>query len=422
MDRQIGNLDRFVLRRPPGYRSLVITALIHRAREAIDSMRINLPFSYRVLGVRHGKRNSTGATLHDSMEVHVRDIELEDLAHALTLVDREGKHLETFYHFENAFWIADSRSSAHPFSQPHLMLAGHWPNKGRKPLSTWATQKERSIYRPFSDNDARQTNERNLTSLSQMGFLRLATVKPHLQGVKDEDGNFRFPLFLQDGTVACHREEPEATFRIIEKNAHETDLQAARNHTENNVIAVDGVLYHKVPAPVIYATDSKVDWCFKDSFGRLSERSAYDGDIYDSSAYNAYRIPMTDFSTLEQAFPKQVESDSVMFGIEFIDNRFFEPVDLRKGLAKDIKSVLSIRLDLADKSTAFIAKWCALRDLVETEKVSLDEREPEFYDDAANILQGIETVDDTYVFPGAAMWINREVDLDIEVSAPSRTP
>ncbi len=387
-------------------------------------MRINLPFSYKVMGVRHGKRNSTGATLHDNMEVHIRDIEPEDLAHALTLVDREGRHLETFYHFENAFWIADSRSSAHPFSQPHLMLAGHWPKKGRKALGMWATQKERAAYRPFSDSDAQQANERDLTSLSQMGFLRLATVKPHLQGMKDEAGNFRFPLLLQDGTVSCYREEPEATFRIIEENAHETALQATMIHTENNVIAVDGVLYHKVPAPVIYATDSKVDWCFRDSFGRLAEPSAYDSqkDVYDSSAYNAYRIPMTDFSTLEQAFPKQVESDSVMFGIEFIDNRFFDAVDLRKGLVKDIKSVLSIRYDLADKSTAFIVKWCALRDVVQAEDVPLDERDPAFYDEAANILQGIETVDDTYVFPGAAMWLNREVELDITASPPTRTP
>ena len=383
-------------------------------------MIITLPYAYRLTGVQPRKRNTTGRTCYDNVMVDVQDIPVEDFNHALTLTDRQGRHLETFYHYDNSFWIADARPDGQTFHEQHLMLFGHFPRKERPPLHHFATPGQRANFRPFSRDEAESWNTRSAEGLRTIGLLRFATTDPQLLKIVDTGGVPQHPFSTGENGIVCDVVRPDWEFRIVESDPREEKALKAATLAQTNTVAVGGVLYHRVPEPVIYASDSKVDWCFSTDMRGTRGSNAAD-DTIDKSSVDAYRIPMTDESTIAEAFSSLSDTDRVMFQVHFIDERFFEKVDLRKGLVKDVKSVLKMRYDLADQTTAFIAKWCELRDLAHPVGRGLDDLDShptEFYDEAASILADMEAAGMGF-YPGASMWNNREVGLNIETPSNS---
>lgn len=375
-------------------------------------MIITLPFKYDVRGVEPRKRNDISKPNYDNVSVHIHDVDRSDLTHALTLVDRAGRHLETFYHFNNAFWIENSRASSQPFLNQHLMLAGQWPRTARPPLKRYASPRERQNYRAYSQDDADHDNSRYAAALDRIGILARHTTRPWMDRLIGADGNLTAPFRDAEGTVICDVTDPSEGFRMVMGNDREKTAEKMSSYAQDNVIAVDGKLFHKVPPPVIYATDDKVDWCFSESLYYLSPGSIHDESTYDYSSAHAYRMPMTDEGVIADAFPEHAAADKVMFKVHYIDEQLFEPVDLSKGVIKDIETVMSVRFDLAEKPTDFITRWCEVRDLVSHVLYALDEQSEDFYDSAASILCRMEE-EGLGKFPGATMWNNRAVALTL---------
>lgn len=381
-------------------------------------MRITLPFAYSARGILPGKRNPSEKTFYDNVDVNLREIDPSEFEHALTLVNLERHCTETFYHFDGSFWIEDGRDDPSEIADQHLMLAGHWPAKARPTQNHFATARERNLYRPYTAENAARDNTNLSMEIAALGYLRTKTAKVYngsvMKGGELTDGFLVGPTGIESIPTS-----PEHEYRILEHSNIAAKRMAAVEYAQSNVISVSGKLWHRVPAPVVYATDKKVDWCFSESFGTLtSSYNDYDRDRKDTSAHEAYRMPMCGEDILEQAFPSHFENCRVAFTIDFMDDRFFEAVDLRKGVVKNIEEAIKLGYGLAKLPTAQIAKWCELRDLVGNPKVDFLGRPDGFFDEAAAILQDMDSMG-MGNFAGAAMWNERDIDMELTLQPPA---
>jgi hypothetical protein len=376
-------------------------------------MKIVLPFSYEVRGLFPRHRTPSDKTFIDNVEVNIPEVSPSDFEHALTLVNHDTNTMETFYHHDGSFWIEDTRDDSHEITAQHHMLAGRWPRKaGTQPYL--ATARERNNYRPYTREMAESDNREFSKELAVFGFLRRHTNRRYGNYVMNK-GELTDKFVLGPSGVEGVPTFPENEFRHIERNSAAERRLAAVEYAQTNVRSVAGRLWHRVPPPVVYSTDKKVDWCFASSFGDLSTGPVsqyYGGENEDRSALGAYRMPMCAEETLEQAFPAHFEHGRVAFSIEYLDERFFEPIDLRKGVVRDIKDALRLSNDLSKLATPQIITWCALRDFAGEPRQDFLQRGEEFFDEVASLLLSMEEAG-LGPYPGAAMWNDREVSSDM---------
>lgn len=383
-------------------------------------MIFSIPYCYYVSGIGRGKRSTSGMSCYDTARINVREVDSRDLTHALTLLDWDGRPAETFYHFDGAFWINNSRSPGDEFAEQHMMLVGEWPRRATPNVGhNYGVYGHRPRGTPYclTKAEAEQINTRTCQGLSMLGIFGLFTTDLGASRVLDKNFTPQHPFRLEGDVLICDTIAPETTMRIISENKQENALLRVSSYAEANIIAVAGELYHRVPEPVIYATKREVGWCFSDSIKPLSDGHGYQKDSYDISTKEAYKIPMSEFESIPDSFPELNEKNAVKFYVEHIDLSCFSKVDLSGPVIKDIKEALS-RYDVLNQRTPFVHKWCELRDLVEPVEKNLESQDTDFFDRAAEILIDMDAIRRTEKYSGAKMWANREVDLTLPLAQP----
>jgi hypothetical protein len=387
-------------------------------------MIIDLPFSYEMSGIEPRKRNANSRTGIDSVRVNIRDVQKNDCPIALTVLDEDGGPAETFRHFEGRFWIKDSRADEIDFSKQHIMLTGFWPR--RMQLTPSYHQNQRN-FTPYKREDADRDNDMASKGLSLVGFLRYKLTNMHspFSLVDKEDLQPKRPFFQgEEGAVICAIYDPTDTFRVVEENSVNEKRQNAVVYAQSNVIAIDGELWHRAPTPMIYATDSAITWAFDGTLaGQLQEHaySSYGSDREDTSLLGAYKMAMTEYDNIPDAFPDAIEKKRIKFYIQYIDPSFFEKPDIRPLILKDIKAATS-KSGVLDESTAYIYKWLQLRDLIAAAGGNVGDQEDDFLDAVADILLELDAMLGKYRYPGAVMWANRQVDLSPPAPDTRSTP
>ncbi|MCV9964602.1 hypothetical protein OIU34_22180 [Pararhizobium sp. BT-229] len=375
-------------------------------------MIIELPFSYDMSGIEPKKRLPNSRTGIDVARVNIRDVPEDDCPVALTLLDEHGGHAEEFRHFEGSFWIKDSRADDVDFGKQHIMLMGHWPKK--KQLHAGIHQNQRT-FTAYEQEDADRDNETAGKGLSLVGLLRYKLTGQHSPfTLVDKEWQPKRPFFqADDGTVSCAIYDPSDTYRLIERNSVNEKRQQAVEYAQANTIAIDGVLWHRAPTPMIYATANAITWAFDGTLsGRLQEHSygSYGSERADTSISGAYQMSMTEYDNIPDAFPDALEKQRVKFYIEYINPSFFEKPDARPLIIKDIKAATS-KVGVLDESTPYVHKWLQLRDLIEAGGKKVAEQDDDFLDAAADILLELDAMLGKNSYPGAVMWVNRQVDL-----------
>lgn len=387
-------------------------------------MIIELPFSYEIRGVEPKKRNPNSRIGIDVARVNIRDIHENDCPIALRLLDEDGGHAEEFRHFEGSFWIQDSRNDDVDFGKQHIMLMGHWPKK--KQLTPGFHQ-NRNNFTPYTHEDAERDNATACKGLSLVGFLRYKLTGQYSPfTLVDKEWQPKRPFFqADDGTVSCASYDPTDTFRLIENSSINDKRQQAVEYAQANTIAINGVLWHRAPTPMIYASADAITWAFDGTLsGRLEKLSysSYNSEWSDDSISGAYKMSMTEYDNIPAAFPDAIENQRVKFYIEYIDPSYFEKPDVRPLILKDIKAALS-KHGVLDESTPYVYKWLQLRDLVAPVAKQVDQQDDEFLDRVADILLELDALLGAARYPGAVMWANRQVDLSLPApktpSAPS---
>ncbi|MDW9481161.1 hypothetical protein GOB57_21175 [Sinorhizobium meliloti] len=387
-------------------------------------MIIELPFSYKISGVEPRKRNTTERTGMDTALVNVRDVQEADCPVALTVLDEFGSHSETFRHFDGSFWIKDSRIDDLDFCKQHIMLMGEWPKK--KQLSPSYHQNQRH-FKPYRQEDADSDNAKACKGLSLIGILRYRLTECHsVFSIVDQDLQPKPPFYQTDaGGVSCAIVDPADTYRVIVRSSINEQRQKAVEYAQSNVIAIDGVLWHRSPVPAIYATDKDIVWGFDGSIGRelTANRYAYASSMHDRddiSIASAYKMSMTEYDTIPDAFPDAIEKERVKFYIEYIDASFFEKPDIRPLIIKDIKAAMS-KIGVLEESTPYVYKWLELRDLIAARGKKVEEQDDDFLDAAADILLELDAMLGKTRYPGAVMWANRQVDLSFPEAPDTRS-
>ena len=387
-------------------------------------MIIELPFKYDVRGVEPKKRLPVTFNGIDVARVNIRDVHEDDCPIALTLLDEHGSHAEEFRHFEGSFWIRDSRGDDVDFVRQHIMLMGHWPKK--KQLTPGIHQNPRN-FTAYAHDEAEKDNDAACKGLSLVGILRYKLTGQHSPfALVDKEWQPKPPFFqTEDGTVSCATRDPSDRFRLIENNSVNEKRQKAVEYVQSNTISIEGVLWHRAPTPMIYATDSAITWAFDGTLaGELREYSygAYGSEQADTSIVGAYKMPMTEYVNIPDAFPDAIEKSRVKFYIEYIDPSYFEKPDVRPLILKDIKAAIS-KHGVLDESTPYVYKWLQLRDMIQAGGKKVADQDDDFLDRAADILLELDAMLGTARYPGAVMWTNRQVDLSFPApeapSAPS---
>lgn len=379
-------------------------------------MIIELPFKYKVRGLYPRHRNPSESNGIDAVNVNIRDVSEHDCPVVLALLDENGIHAETFRFFENEFWIRNSREDDLDFGRQHLMLMGQWPSKAQ---TTAGYHDNARNFKPFTAADAKANDERMMKGLSLVGIIRYCTVEEYgLQNLVSKELQPKDPYFQQaDGSIGCRLKDPGPEFRAIESTDIEDQRMRAVTRAQSNLIAVDGDLWHKVPKPMILATDKQITWGFDGTIkGELRAGYGYGHEKEDSSLKDAYRMELTEFDTISEAYPDAIETGKVKFYIEYIDPAAFERPDFRPLVIKDIKTCLR-ESGVLDRATSYVYKWLELRDLLKSVDKKIPEDDDDFLDEAADIIVTLDAMTEQSRYPGAFMWSNRKVELDAALSA-----
>ncbi|MCZ7860737.1 hypothetical protein O9X98_04905 [Agrobacterium salinitolerans] len=387
-------------------------------------MIIELPFNYETRGIEPRKRNPSWDIGIDVARVNIRDVHEDDCPIALRLLDEHGSHAEEFRHFEGSFWIKDSRGDDVDFVKQHIMLMGHWPMK--KQLTRGLYDNRNNHFTPYRHEDAERDNATACKGLSLVGLLRYKLTGQNSPfALVDNEWKPRRPFFqAEDGTVSCAVYNPTDTYRLLENNSVNEKRQQAVEYAQANTIAINGVLWHRAPTPMIYATDDAITWAFDGTLrGKLEKVSynSYNKERSDDSISGAYKMSMTEYDNIPDAFPDAIEKQRVKFYIEYISPSYFEKPDVRPLILKDIKAALS-KHGVLDESTPYVYKWLQLRDLVAPVAKQVDQQDDDFLDRAADILLELDAMLGTARYPGAVMWTNRQVDLSFPASETPSAP
>ncbi|MCS4088924.1 hypothetical protein [Rhizobium sp. BK176] len=384
-------------------------------------MIIDVPFEYSVSGIEPRCRNPSGSTGYDQVRVNIRDIHESDAPVALELLDEDGGPAETFRHFEGGFWIRNSRDEDVDFGKQHIMLMGYWPM--RKKLDPGYHENRRN-FKAYTQAEAERDNAKAVKGLSLIGILRYNTTSKNLWYMVDNDLQPREPFYQRpDGIIDCAVVDGTIGYREVTKNDINEKRQKTVEYAQSSVIAIDGELWHRAPVPMIYATDKAIHWAFDGTLNGKelsSDRYSYMNDKADMMTVGAYKMAMTEYDTIPDHFPDAIEKQRVKFHIRYIDQAFFEKPDLKPLIVKDIEASMS-ECDLHRDSASYIHKWLQLRDLVRPVRKSLDSQSEEFLDMAADLMLELDAMAGRNRFPGATMWVNRQVDLG-GPSAPENKP
>ena len=383
-------------------------------------MNIDVPFKYNVQGIEPRCRNSNYFEGYDTANVIIRDVPEEDCPVALDLWDEDGGPAETFRHFEGDFWIRNSRVDDTPFGRQHIMLTGNWPRWSK---TEPGFHDNRRFFQPYGPMEAKKDNVTACHNLSTVGLLAYKLVGFHSPfSIASREGGATYPIIegKVDGTVVSAVVDPTERFRIVETSSFNEKRQAAVEYAQANVIAIDGTLWHRVPQPMIYATDKIITWAFNGSIGTDLNTNTYGSpgrDRDDTSLASAYKMAMTEYDRIPDSFPDAIEQDRIKFHIEYIDPALFERPDIRPLILKDIKAAMH-RSGVLDESTPYVHKWLELRDLVKHGEGNVAERDDAFLDAAADIIVELDAMLGKNRYPGAAMWANRQVDVGIPTETP----
>jgi hypothetical protein len=373
-------------------------------------MIIDVPFEYSVSGLEPRCRNPTGSTGYDQVRVNIRDIHDSDAPVALELLDEDGGPAETFRHFEDGFWIRNSREEDTDFVKQHIMLIGHWPMKQK--LEPGYHEGRRN-FKPYTKADAERENNKATKGLSLVGLLRYKTTSKNLWHIVDNDLQPRPPFYQGPNGIDCAVVDAGTGFREVLKNDINEKRQKTVEYAQSNVIAIDGELWHRAPAPMIYATDRIITWAFDGTIDGKElnmERYSSLNDKADMMIAGAYKMAMTEYDSIPDHFPDAIEKQRVKFHIRYIDPALFEKPDLKPLIVKDIEAAMT-KCDLQRDSASYIHKWVQLRDLVKPFRKDLESQDDNFLDMAAELMLELDSMVGMNRFPGATMWVNRQVDL-----------
>jgi hypothetical protein len=382
-------------------------------------MIIDVPFKYTANGVEPRKRNPHDSTGYDQVRINIRDIHETDAPVALELLDEDGGPAETFRHFEGGFWIRNSREDECDFSKQHMMLLGHWPLKSKVAPNYGEGRRN---FRPYTRADADRDTAKALKGLSLVGFLRSQTTGKSIWHMLDHDLQPDAPFYQGPGGIDCAVVDAEASFRDINRNNINDRRQETVEYAQANVVAINGEIWHRAPVPMIYATDKQITWAFDGTIGGnklTDDRYGYMNDKADMFIADAYKMAMTDYDTIPEHFPDAIEKQKVKFHIRFIDPDLFASPDLRPLILKDIDTAW-LKCDVRSDSQSYIVKWLQFRDLVKPVRRQLDSQNDDFFDTVAEIMLELDAMVGMSRFPGAAMWLNRQVDLGLPATTDQK--
>jgi hypothetical protein len=373
--------------------------------EAID-MRIDLPFQYKVNGIEKGRRNPADYDGYDIVGIEVPDVDQGDVVRALELLDKDGIPSETFVFYRDNFYIRNFRTDEMAFGPQHQMLIGRWPQK------SYTRPQVRGVYRDttYTSKEASDDNLRATKGLGLVGLLTRKTINSSYSWVLDKDHNFFAPLSLVDGVVCIPPVDPRERLREVRQNNMLAAREGAIKHALDNVIAIDGEVYHKVSEPVIVANKHRVDWVFSQTLEPLNTQYNVYNNGDDTWTKDAFRMSMADFDDVAELYPEA--SSRMGFYIEHIEPSCFPARDTRKGMVRDVEDALYMRHRLGDQKTAFIHQWCMLRDLMaETPGKTVAEKDDVVLDRAAEIMFAMQDILEAEKFPGARLWAERDVGM-----------
>ncbi|MBY3433859.1 hypothetical protein HFN89_06820 [Rhizobium laguerreae] len=375
-------------------------------------MIIDVPFNYRVSGIEPRCRNPNSRTGYDQVRINIRDVHESDAPVALELLDEDGGPAETFRHFEGGFWIRNSREDDTDFVKQHIMLMGYWPMKEKLEPSHYEGRRH---FRPYTRADAERDNAKATKGLSLIGILRYMTTEENLWHIVDNDLQPRSPFYQGPDGIDCAVVDPQFEYRLIESNDINDKRQKTVEYAQSNVIAIGGELWHRSPVPMIYAAGKVITWAFDGTIGKELNRNKFgygSHDKDDMSIADAYKMSMTEYDTIPDHFPDAIERQRIKFHIRYIDPAFFETPDVKPLIVKDIEEALT-KCSLQTDSAPYIHKWLQLRDLVRPVRKNLGNQDDGFFDTVAELMLELDAMVGMNRFPGATMWLNREVELQL---------
>lgn len=383
-------------------------------------MIIDVPFKYYVSGVEPRCRNPNGRTGYDQVRVNIRDIHESDAPIALELLDEDGGPAETFRHFEGGFWIRNSREDDTDFMKQHIMLLGYWPQKQKLEPSY---SEGRRGFRAYTTADAERDNAKAAKGLSLVGLLAYKTTDGNLWYMVDNDLQPRSPFYQGPQGIDCEVVDAEIGFREVQANDINERRQKTVEYAQSNVIAIDGELWHRSPVPTIYATKKNIHWAFEgtlDGKALSFERYSSLNDKSDMMIADAYKMAMTEYDSIPDHFPDAIDKQRIKFHIRYIDPALFAKPDLKPLIVKDVELAWT-KCDLHRDSESYIHKWLRFRELVRPVRKDLENQNDDFFDAAAELMLELDAMVGMNRFPGAAMWLNRQVDLGLP-STPENKP
>lgn len=350
-------------------------------------MIIEIPYLYEVTGTRPRGRSIYSSSGLGVTQVEIPEIPKHELEIAVEFMDADGIWSETVYHHQGAFWIADDRRELDAFGHQHLNLVGILARKS-------GFIREARHHRTFTQSEAAEANLQSAHKLGELGITNKMIL------------GYWTPYHMVDGQPKFTPMDPSADYRQIDGSTESTRKAAAIAYAEVNTAWCDGRLYHKVPEPVIFVGSTKADWGFGAHL--RTPHIGWEKETYDTWLETAYRIPLSAYDDLPDNFPKIAESSGIRFYVNHYAPEFFVSEDVRPAVIKDLIKATH-HISVYSDSTAFIKKWCDLKDLIGTSEKQIEQLDDDTIDHACEIVEELMILKPERQYPGVKMWLNREI-------------
>jgi hypothetical protein len=366
-----------------------------------DSMRISIPFSYRVTAIPFKHKQPSNLSMVENAWVEVPEVDAAALELALVVRDTHGRDIERVYALGGEFWVKDSRDETDmPFVGQHLRASGR------------STPETRSAHRHEIER-AKGELDASIALLGKIGMLR--TRSADIGTYEAKQWLYTTPAGFEfvEKTVESERA------RNMTVSTREERLNRARKLALEQSICVDGQLFHRVPEPVIASGryGNTMSWRFGCPDFLTEEGISKNG---------GYPVSAKDFDKIHDWFDTDRQEASLDFSFHVVDDRHFKIRADRIGLMSAVQRAITDGLSNKN-STDYIEKWCAMRDTFETiwkgsgpqrmpAATMLEQHEAEF-DNLAGWLESLAACGETRKYggeldlQGLKMWDSRAVAL-----------
>lgn len=364
-------------------------------------MRVSVPFTYKVTAVPYKHQNEATLMMVENMWVEVPDIEPEDLDLAMVVRDLEGNEVERIYGHAGQTWVKDSRDAQDlPFYEQHL----------------WVADREKFRFR--DDKLELDSQLKDVVILGSIGILRAKTALYFensyalSQSFYDSD----------EGVMFLEKTVESEKARKVRTSDRDKRMERARRIAQDYAIAVNGELYYRVSEPCLIVTDY---------YGRYAEvkwRFGCPDFVTDTGARqnSGYPVSAKDFGRINEFFSAAGNSIKGDFSCEVHDDRYFTLAADKIALVADAQRIVNDELHNS-RPTAFILKWCQLRDHLEgmwngsEGRVAFRDflsRDDFDFNTLAGYIEEIDAIAPDIGAKGLRMWDSRLVSPEIRANAP----